>query len=312
MKKTIFTAVVLLASLTAQAQKSVSIAPTLKVGMQKTYTTHGEGTSPGAASADVTGEITYNVASKTADGYLINLVSKASNIDTDQMTQALNTPDIIQMLTNSKVELLTDKKGGITRLGNAQELIDKCNAVIDSLFTSTLNKSAELKDNAMVQNSMKYLTSTMKEMLTEDYILESIRQMPSIISLNGKTISDGMQEQGTYAQLFKTTTTYSLLNGGKTIQEDTKADVDMESMKAYLLKMLKGLLPESVTQETNPEELTRMIETMVSEGNMKLDMNRHATYDIGDDGWVKKLVFEMEMNVPGQTSKVRQVISQKL
>ena len=54
-----------------------------------------------------------------------------------------------------------------------------------------------------------------------------------------------------------------------------------------------------------------MIETMVSNGSMKMDMNIKATYDLDDDGWVKKLVTEMDMNMPGQAMKMRQVMTRK-
>lgn len=54
-----------------------------------------------------------------------------------------------------------------------------------------------------------------------------------------------------------------------------------------------------------------MIEEMISNGNLQMDMNFKATYDIADDGWVKKLVIQMDMNAPGQTSKARQVITLK-
>jgi hypothetical protein len=40
-------------------------------------------------------------------------------------------------------------------------------------------------------------------------------------------------------------------------------------------------------------------------------MNSKATYDIGDDGWVKKMVMEMEMTAPGQSTKARQVFTEK-
>ena len=42
MKKYLLSAVILLAALTVQAQKSVKITPTLKVGMQKTYITRAK------------------------------------------------------------------------------------------------------------------------------------------------------------------------------------------------------------------------------------------------------------------------------
>ena len=50
---------------------------------------------------------------------------------------------------------------------------------------------------------------------------------------------------------------------------------------------------------------------MISSGNFKMDMNRKATYDIGDDGWVKKLIMEMEFNSPTQATKMRQVTTLK-
>ena len=70
-------------------------------------------------------------------------------------------------------------------------------------------------------------------------------------------------------------------------------------------------MPESVAKETNPEQLSAMIDTMISSGNFKMDMNRKATYDIGDDGWVKKLIMEMEFNSPTQATKMRQVTTLK-
>ena len=120
-----------------------------------------------------------------------------------------------------------------------------------------------------------------------------------------------MVEYGTFAQIFKTHTTYSILNGGKTIKEDTKADIDMKSMKAYTIKMMENLMPESVANQTNPEQMSEMIEGIISNGTIKMDMTRKATYDIGDDGWVRKMVMEMNMDMPGQSTKVRQVLTQK-
>ena len=151
----------------------------------------------------------------------------------------------------------------------------------------------------------------MKEMFTDEYLFESFTQTPSIVSLNGKTITDGMVEDGIYAQFFKTKTTYSILNGGKTIVQDTKADVDMKSMKAYMIKMMESMMPESVAKQTNPEQMSEMIEGMISNGTIKMDMTRKATYDIGDDGWVKKMVMEMNLNTPNQKGKMRQVITAK-
>ena len=295
----------------AQAQKSVTIVPNLKVGVQKIYVTKGEANAPGTAAADVTGEITYKVTSKTSNGYQIDMNSKTGKVDVTQMLQNMNTADIMKLLNSTNVELLTDKKGGLTGIKNANELTVKCGAIVDSLINTALNQNAELKNNEMMQSFMQKATSSMKDMITEDYLLQTFIQTPSITSLNGKTITDGMVEDGTYGQLFKTKTTYSILNGGKTIVLDTKADVDMHSMKAYMIKILSSIMPESVSKETNPDQLTTMVEKMISDGTLKMDMSRKATYDIGDDGWVKKLVMEMTLDTTSQTSKVRQVTTLK-
>ena len=284
MKRKLLTAAILFTALMAQAQKSVTIVPNLKVGVQKIYVTKGEANAPGTAAADVTGEITYKVTSKTSNGYQIDMNSKTGKVDVTQMLQNMNTADIMKLLNSTNVELLTDKKGGLTGIKNAKELTVKCGVIVDSLINTALNQNAELKNNEMMQ---------------------------SITSLNGKTITDGMVEDGTYAQLFKTKTTYSILNGGKTIVLDTKADVDMHSMKAYMIKILSSIMPESVSKETNPDQLTTMVEKMISDGTLKMDMSRKATYDIGDDGWVKKLVMEMTLDTTSQTSKVRQVTTLK-
>ena len=290
----------LLIALMAQAQKSVTIAPVLKTGMQKNYISKGEATTPGSAAADVSGELTYKVVSKTANGFQIDMMSKANKIDATDMMQTISSPDIMQLLNSMNVELLTDKKGCLTAIKNSAELKEKCNALIDSLFNSIINKSPQMKDNEMLKSTMQKAISTMKEMFTDEYLFESFTQTPSIVSLNGKT-----------AQFFKTKTTYSILNGGKTIVQDTKADVDMKSMKAYMIKMMESMMPESVAKQTNPEQMSEMIEGMISNGTIKMDMTRKATYDIGDDGWVKKMVMEMDLNTPNQKGKMRQVITQK-
>ena len=301
----------LLVALMAQAQNSVTIKPTLKTGMAKAYTIKSESTVPGSMAADVTGDLSYKVTDKTADGYQIDMLSSFSNIDANQLFQKMSSADILQLMNNMKVELLTDKKGKVNGIKNTKQLIDKNIAMYDSLFHVTLAQNPMLKDNPMVKESMEKSSKMMKSMLTEDFLMESFIQTPNILSLNGKTITDGMVEDGTYAQFLKTKSTYSLQNGGKTIVQTVKGDMDAASMKKYLAKTLSTLLPESVAQETNPEELNTMIETMISNGSMKVDMNMKATYDLDDDGWVKKLVTEMDMNMPGQAMKMRQVMTRK-
>ena len=311
MKKNLLTTAILLVALVAQAQNSVKIAPVLKVGMEKTYITKGEANTPGSAAADITGEVFYKVVSKTFDGYQINMKSKTNKIDATQMMQTLSSPDIMQLLNSMNIELLTDKNGGPTGIKNVKELSEKCGTLVDSMFNAVLNQSPEMKNNEMLKTTMQKTTATMKDMFTDEYMFEAISQTPGVTALNGKTITEGMVEDGTYAQFLKTKTTYTLLNGGKTIVQNTKADVDKESMKAYMLKIMNSLLPESVAKETNPEQLSNMIEEMITNGTLKMDMSRKTTYDIGDDGWVKKLVMEMDMNMPNQTAKVRQVIALK-
>lgn len=301
----------MLMAMTAQAQKSVTINPKLKVGMQKTYITRGESTSPGQATVDASGEQTYKVVGKTADGFQIDMVSKANNIDVSQMLQNMNTANIMQLLNSMKVEVLTDQKGALTGIKNSEELIGRCKALVDSMFNTAISQNSEMKDNEMMKSFMQKTVSSLTDMFTEDYLLETFRQTPSAITLNGKTITEGMVEDGKFAQMLKTKTTYSIQNGGKTIVLDTKADIDKPSMKAYIMKMMGNLLPESVTQETNPEQLSEMIDGLISNGTLKIDMNSKATYDIGDDGWVKKMVMEIEMNSPGQTTKARQVLTEK-
>lgn len=308
MKKYLLSAVILLAALTVQAQKSVKITPTLKVGMQKTYITRGEATTSGSVAADITGELVYKVDGKTANGYQISMVSKSTNIDTNQVMQSLTTPDLMQMLNSIRVELLTDKKGAVTAIGNTEEVLGKCMAVMDSMFNATIAKNAELKNNPEAAATMQKSMGIMKEMFTENYLLESYAQTPGITMLNGKTITDGMVEEGTFSPFFKTRTTYSLQNDGKTIVQVTEGDIDMESLKTYMSRMLSAMLPESVTKEADPEQLTSVIDNMISNGSIKMDMKRTATYDIASDGWVKKMVMEMSMNMPGQSTKGRQEV----
>ena len=158
MKKFLLSAVILLAALTVQAQKSVKISPTLKVGMQKTYITRGEATTSGSAAADITGELNCKVDGKTADGYQISMVSKSTNIDANQIMQSLTTPDLMQMLNSIRVELLTDKKGAVTAIGNSEEVLGKCMAVIDSMFNATIAKGYRVLATTLTKKNAESLT----------------------------------------------------------------------------------------------------------------------------------------------------------
>ena len=297
----------MLVALVAMAQKSVTISPIMKVGMQKTYTIRTEATNPGSAAADITGEIDYKVIDKTSDGFQVDMKSSFKKIDASQITQSITTADLIQLLNAMNTELLTTKQGQIAGIKNAQELVGKCHVMIDSIVNGMMSKNTEMLNNEELKTTMLKSVSMMKDMIDEKLLLESFIQTPSISMLNGKTISEGMEEDGVFAKFFKTKTTYTLLDGGKTIVLNTKGDVDKKSMREYLLKVMDRLLPESVLKKSNPEQLTSMIENMISNGSLQVGMNQKVTCDIGDDGWVKKLVMEMDMNMPGQSIKTRQV-----
>lgn len=297
----------LLVALVALAQKSVTISPVLKVGMEKTYTIRGEATTPGSAAAEAVGELNYKVVDKTSDGFQINMKSSFTKFDTNQMLASLTSYNPVQILNMMNVEMLTGSQGQFVGIKNGKELVAQSHVMIDTIFHTVMSKNMAMKGNEEIKSTMQKTISLVKDMMDEKFLSESFGNMPSVTMLNGKTITDGMVEDGTFAQLFKTKTTYSLLNGGKTIVLNTKGDVDKQFMKEYLLKMLDRLLPESMIKETSPEQLVSMIENMIASGSMKVGMNQKVTYDVGDDGWVKKFVMEMDMDMPGQTVKSRQV-----
>ena len=174
----------LLIAVVAQAQNSVTITPKLEVGMGKVYTVKSESTTPGLASTDVSGELTYKVVSKTADGFQIDMMSKANKIDATDVMQTMSSPDILQLLNSMNVELLTNNKGCLTGIKNSAELKEKCNALADSLFDSVINKNPQVKDNETLKSTMQKATATMKQMFTDEYLFESFARTPSITTLN--------------------------------------------------------------------------------------------------------------------------------
>lgn len=309
MKKSLFTTAMLFAVLMVQAQNSVTITPKLKVGMEKNYTMKAESTTPGSVAADVSMQISYKVAGKTSNGYQVNMSTSGYKIDVNQLMQNMNAMDVIQML-NTQVELLTDKNGAATGI-NSKELIDKYMAMMDSIFKSAMDRTPDMKDDPEYVDAMTKIINIPKELITEDALLEGFSQTPNIMALNGKTISNGMVEDGKYAQFFKTKSTYTISDNGKTIVQATKADMDIDSMKEYILKIIGSILPESVAKETSPEQLSSIIESMINSGTMKMGLDRNTTYYIGDDGWVRKMVMEMSMELPGVSTKTRNTITLK-
>jgi hypothetical protein len=136
-----------------------------------------------------------------------------------------------------------------------------------------------------------------EERFTEANMLKMAYSTPSPLSLNGKTITEGMEEETFNTQGLKMKTTYHVADGGKTIVADSKLNMNRAELKEYLVKQITQLMPQMAAM------FESQIDQALNSGAVAVDANQKATYQIGADGWVQQLTIDSESKQTGQVNK---------
>jgi len=288
MKRTTILSLLLLMATSIMAQ-SVKIAPKMKKGDVKTYTGTGEA-SVQNQMVRTSQDIVISVTDKTKNGFVVQVENQKGEAKTDinfaNLTQVLN-----KVFANQTSIYETNKDGKITLVKNLEEQKLYAVSMIDEIFNN-----AQMKQMNVIlprENIMKMV----EEKFTQENALKMALCLPSPLALNGKTISEGMEEESFNAQGLKMRTIYHLNNGGKTIVATSNLDMNVEEVKAYLVKQVKQLMPSLASM------FEGQIDQALQRGTVKVSATQKAIYEIGDDGWVRQLTVNSESAQTGQVNK---------
>ncbi len=296
MKRATILSLLLLMATSIMAQ-SVKIVPKMKKGDVKTYVGTGE-TSVQGQMVRTSHDDVYTVTDKTKNGFVVQVESNLGNTKTDinfsNLTQVLE-----KVFANQIVIYDTNKEGKIINVRNLEEQKKHAVDVIDEIFNS-----AQMQQMNVVlprENIMKMV----EEKFSSENMLKMALSIPSPLNLNGKTISEGMEEESFNMQGLKLKTIYHLSNGGKTIIADSNLDMNVQEIKEYLVKQVKQLMPSLASM------FEGQIDQALQRGTVKVSARQKATYEIGDDGWVRQLTVDSESAQTGQVNKSIVVLTLK-
>ena len=296
MKRATILSLLLLMATSIMAQ-SVKIVPKMKKGDVKAYAGTGETAVQGQMVRTSHDEV-FTVTDKTKNGFVVqvesNLGDTKSDINFTNLTQVLE-----KVFANQTVIYDTNKEGKIVNIRNLDEQKQHAVSVIDEIFNS-----AQMQQINVVlprENIMKMV----EEKFSQENMLKMALSIPSPLTLNGKTISEGMEEESFNTQGLKLKTIYHISNGGKTIVADSNLDMNVEEIRDYLVKQVRQLMPSLASM------FEGQIDQALQRGTVKVSARQKATYEIGDDGWVRKLTVDSESAQTGQVNKSIVVLTLK-
>ena len=290
MKRFFLLSTLLLATLMICAQ--TKIAPKMKKGMKKVYVVEATIGVPSKQSTKITTETVYEVVDATNDGYVLDVYVtdvKTDAKDAESRVYSLAT----EMLKDVHTQYATNKDGKVTKILNAEEGKKRINEMLDNVLADV-----PLPASTTLTNLKKQLTGN----INEASLLESVQISTSPLTLNGKTISTGTEEEYNTEQGIKMKRTYSVKDKSS-IQTNAKINMNTDDMK----KMVMGLVEKIVPNQS--DNLMDMIGPMIS--NLKIDAAENSTYTFQKDGWIKNITSEMNYGMMGASFKINTKVSLK-
>ena len=290
MKRFFLMSTLLLATMLVCAQ--TKIAPNMKKGMKKVYVVEATIGVPSKQSTKITTETVYEVVDATNDGYVLDVYVtdvKTDAKDAESRVYSLAT----EMLKDVHTQYATNKDGKVTKILNAEEGKKHINEMLDKVLADV-----PLPASTTLTNLKKQLTGN----INEASLLESVQISTSPLTLNGKTISTGTEEEYNTEQGIKMKRTYSVKDKSS-IQTNAKINMNTDDMK----KMVMGLVEKIVPKQS--ENLMDMIGPMIS--SLKIDAAENSTYTFQKDGWIKNITSEMNYSTMGASFKINTKVSLK-
>ncbi|MBR2151213.1 MAG: hypothetical protein IJ902_07525 [Prevotella sp.] len=296
MKKTILFSIMLTAAFAANAQLKVS--PKMTQGDQKNYASTTVINIPGQGTVTISDESSISVAEVLSDGFVLSYETnkvttdaKADNVIGQIMAAAQ------EVMMGSNVRIVTDKDGKPLRLDNfdivKQQVAKKADAILDQML-----KAAPQLGQMMSRDDLR---NQILENITADNILKSMQNITSPIALNGKTVMTGAQEDFVNEQGLKLKRMY-FVNGNK-VTANSSMNMTKDEMKQLIISTVEKAAPDQAAM------IKQNIDQVMASGMIKFDVKETATYEIGDDGWVKSINGESTNESMGQSMSVKSTVT---
>ena len=201
------------------------------------------------------------------------------------------------MMKDVHTQYATDKDGKVTKMLNAEEGKKRINEMLDNVLDNVLAEVPQL-DKTKLSEIKKQLTGE----VTDQSLVESVQISTSPLTLNGKTISTGTEEEYNTAQGIKLKRTYTAADKSK-IQSNSIINMNADDMKEMVSELVEKLVPN---QSSN---LMDMFGSMI--GNLKIDASENATYTFQKDGWIKSITSESSYSTMGVSFKMNTKVTLK-
>ena len=298
MKKLFFLSVMLTAAMAVSAQ--MKIAPKMQKGLTKVYNVVATTNIPGQKEVNITTDMKYTVTEANADGYVVDVLTTTftSDATSDNIAGQLLS-GAAELLKGLNVRVATNKDGRAEKIVNYAELRpkmdDMCDKLIEKMYQAIPQMSQLVPKEPLRQQMM--------ESLTEEKLLKSMQNATSVMTLNGKTVMTGAQEEYVNEQGMKMKRLYFV--NGKNIVTNSSMNMSKDELKALLIAQVEKLAPAQA------DMIKQNIDTVIESGMLKMDMKETATYDLLDDGWVKSVTVDTTTDTMGQTAKSHTVITCK-
>ncbi len=298
MKKLFFLSVMLTAAMAASAQ--LKIAPKMQKGLTKVYNVVATTNIPGQKEVNITTDMKYTVTEANADGYVVDVLTTTftSDATSDNIAGQLLS-GAAELLKGLNVRVATNNDGRAEKIVNYAELRprmdDMCDKLIEKMYQAIPQMSQLVPKEPLRQQMM--------ENLTEEKLLKSMQNATSVMTLNGKTVMTGAQEEYVNEQGMKMKRLYFV--NGKNIVTNSSMNMSKDELKALIIAQVEKLAPAQA------DMIKQNIDTVIESGMLKMDMKETATYDLLDDGWVKSVTVDTTTDTMGQTAKSHTVITCK-
>ena len=298
MKKLFFLSVMLTAAMAASAQ--MKIAPKMQKGLSKVYNVVATTNIPGQKEVNITTDMKYTVTEASANGYVVDVLTTTftSDATSDNIAGQLLS-GAAELLKGLNVRVATNKDGRAEKIVNYAELRpkmdDMCDKLIEKMYQAIPQMSQLVPKEPLRQQMM--------ENLTEEKLLKSMQNATSVMTLNGKTVMTGAQEEYVNEQGMKMKRLYFV--NGKNIVTNSSMNMSKDELKVLLIAQVQKLAPAQA------DMIKQNIDTVIESGMLKMDMKETATYDLLDDGWVKSVTVDTTTDTMGQTAKSHTVITCK-
>ena len=300
MKKLFFVSMLLTAAMAAQAQMGTKIAPKMAKGTEKVYVTKSVSTIPGQKEINITAETKYTVVDATADGYLIDAIvtSFESDVTSDNVAGKILTASE-ELMKGLKIRLATNKDGKVEKIANYEELKPQ----IESMSNQLVEKMLEAVPQLSQMMSKDVLKTQVTESINEESLVKSMQSATSVLTLNGKTLMTGAQEEYINEMGVKMKRMYFV--NGKNITTNSSMDMSKDDLKKLVIAQVEKMAPEqaSVVKEN--------IDAVMDSGMIKIDVKETATYELADDNWVKSIKAEVNNETMGQKMTVATTVTLK-